>query len=474
MRRFGIACLAVIAGLLVSAVTQTSTASALSFVRHDFASETPGARPSSVAIGDFGSSAIRGVAVVFDNRCGGCGVYLNLTRNRFFQEESSMFLGGWSPRRLALGDFNGDGTLDFAATDASSRCVSIVMTSGDGEHSWGFASPADYPTGRGPSSVAVGDFNGDGILDLAVANARDDTAGVLLGNGDGSFQPAVAYAAGANPQAVAVGDFNGDHLLDLAVADDCDPGGISVLLGNGDGTFQPAVHCRTAKGPVSLAVGDFNGDGKLDLAMVANPHTCVNGSRGRVGSVSVLLGNGDGAFSTAGRATDGGGPVAVTVGDLDGDGHLDVAVADCLTNTVTVWSGDGRGSFRARSRYPVGKGPDAIAVGDLNKDGKPDVVTANHTACSISLLLNATVKPRITSVLPTTSRVGTTVTIRGSGFHRVRDGSRVVFGGRVARNYLRWDATKIEVVVPTVPGGRNALKVVTSDGRSNVVYITVR
>jgi hypothetical protein len=120
--------------------------------------------------------------------------------------------------------------------------------------------------------VAVGDFNGDGKPDLAVANSSSNNVGVLLGNGDGTFQAAVHYAVGSGPRSVAVGDFNGDGKPDLAVANSdfiSGIGSISVLLGNGDGTFQAAVNYAAGSRPASVAVGDFNGDGRPDLA-VAN------------------------------------------------------------------------------------------------------------------------------------------------------------------------------------------------------------
>ena len=127
--------------------------------------------------------------------------------------------------------------------------------------------PSAFGAGTTPYSVAVGDFNGDGKLDLAVANEGSDNVSILLGNGDGTFQAAVDYGAGTDPDSVAVGDFNGDGKLDLVVAND-DSNNVSILLGNGDGTFQAAVNYGVSA-PSSVAVGDFNGDGKLDLA-VAN------------------------------------------------------------------------------------------------------------------------------------------------------------------------------------------------------------
>src|SRR6516164_340033 len=132
------------------------------------------------------------------------------------------------------------------------------------------SAPRGFDAGSGPQSVAVGDFNGDGKPDLAVVNSYSNNVSVLLGNGDGTFQPAVSYGTGSGtgPAFVAVGDFNHDGKLDLAVANS-NSSNVSVLLGNGDGTFQTAVNYDVGGAPTSIAVGDFNHDGKLDLA-VAN------------------------------------------------------------------------------------------------------------------------------------------------------------------------------------------------------------
>jgi hypothetical protein len=142
--------------------------------------------------------------------------------------------------------------------------VSVLLGNGDGT----FQAARNFAAGNRPWSVAVGDFNGDGIPDLAVANSYSNNVSVLLGNGDGTFQAARNFAAGSFPLSVAVGDLNGDGTLDLAVANS---GGnnVSVLLGNGDGTFQAARNYAVGNGPLSVAVGDFNGDGAPDLA-VAN------------------------------------------------------------------------------------------------------------------------------------------------------------------------------------------------------------
>jgi tetratricopeptide (TPR) repeat protein len=234
----------------------------------------------------------------------------------------------------------------------------------------GFQAPLSFQTAQVPVFVASGDFNGDGILDLATANQADNSVSVLLGNGDGTFQPAVSYAAGSEPSCVVVADFNGDGKLDLAVAN-YSSDNVSVLLGNGNGTFQAAAEYNTQSGSLSLAVSDFNGDGIPDL-VVANALSAT---------VSILLGNGDGTFQPAVEYNCGSTPYSVAVGDFNGDGHADLAVANFLANgTVSLLLGNGNGTFRAAQSYAAGNGPSSVAVGDFNGDGHLDLVVALNNA----------------------------------------------------------------------------------------------
>jgi hypothetical protein len=244
-----------------------------------------------------------------------------------------------------------------------------------------FLAAVPYPTGPYPRSVAVGDFTGTGIIDLAVANYTLSTVSVLLGNGDGSFQAKTDYTVGADPDAVAVGDFDGDGTLDLAVAS-VNANTVSVLLGNGNGTFQPAKHYASGLTPTALAVADLNEDGVPDLVITNNTPTAT---------VSVLLGNGDGSFQAPVPYTigAGAGPQAVAVGDVNDDGIPDLATANWYKNTVSVLLGNGDGSFQAPKDYAAGPSPVSMAVGDFNGDGTPDLAVTDAASNSVTVLLNA-------------------------------------------------------------------------------------
>jgi len=284
----------------------------------------------------------------------------------------SSLITGQDPSSVAVGDFNGDGKLDLAVANMWGGTVSILL--GDGKGNFTLASSPH--TGNTASSVAVGDFNGDGKLDLAVANMSDATVSILLGDGTGNFTLASSLAVGSWPISVAVGDFNGDGKLDLAVANMYGPT-VSILLGDGTGNFTLASSPATGSWPSSVAMGDFNGDGKLDLA-TAN---CVSDT------VSILLGDGTGNFTLGSSPAVGSCPLSVTAGDFNGDGSLDLAVANQLSNTVSILLGDGKGNFSLASSPSTGSAPSSVAVGDFNGDGKLDLAIANYTNYTVSVLL---------------------------------------------------------------------------------------
>lgn len=278
---------------------------------------------------------------------------------------------GNSPSAIVAGDFDGNGTLDLAVTNQSDNTVSILLSNGNGT----FQTHVDYATGTAPAAVAVGDFNGDGFLDIAVANYTANTVSVLLGNGNGTFQEHQDFSTGAgtqNPAWLAVGDFNHDGNLDLAVANEAG-NTISILLGNGNGKFTLKSSPVVASGPVSVAVGDLNGDGILDLVVAS-----FTGD-----SVSVLLGNGDGTFKTGTVLADiHTGAHSVAVADFNNDGILDLVIGEETSGTTSLAFGKGNGTFQPLTGYSTGSDPTVEIGADLNGDGFLDLVTSNFNVQS--------------------------------------------------------------------------------------------
>jgi hypothetical protein len=317
--------------------------------------------------------------------------------------------GGEANASLVLGDLNGDGKLDIVTANfCVANCQTtpeggfgVLLGNGDGT----FQSALVYSlVGGTAGSVALGDLNGDGKLDVVVSVTptigcfAEGSIAVFLGKGDGTFQPQRTYKSGglcANNLLVA--DVNEDGKPDVLVVNDCGSDQsfcssstdsvIAVLRGNGDGSFLAArTYDSGGAARSSITVADVNGDEKLDL-LVANS----GGEHlGGVGNTAVLLGNGDGTFQTAEIFESGAmGPTSLAVADLNGDGKPDVVETNCFysscfegTGAVVVQLGNGDGTFQAPQAYNSGGYlPTMVALADVNLDGKLDAVVVNTGEC---------------------------------------------------------------------------------------------
>lgn len=319
---------------------------------------------------------------------------------RYMDLTSSMPTDGLS---VAAADFNGDGRQDLVfpsgcgpGTSCTPSGFTLLLSNGAG----GYQAPLSFTAPvKGSRWLVVGDFNGDGKPDVVTFNDSDpsataDSVSVFLNTGNGTFAaPTVFEAGGTTPTAMATGDFNGDGKLDIAVLeyDSSSQPLLGILLGNGDGTFQPVITSSTNNFGMWMAAADLNGDGKTDLIMLAN---------GPEGSAEVFLSNGDGTF-TAGQVYDSGGrgSAAVAVGDVNGDGKPDMLIANqcepdggglydnnCANGAIGILLGNGDGTFNPAPSQVVTDGNlQSMSLADLKADGKLDAVATTETGVAVLL-----------------------------------------------------------------------------------------
>ena len=377
--------------------------------------------PRSVSIGDIDGDGKPDLAVA-NRYSGNASILVNTTTPGAtvptFADQVT-FPTGSDPRSVSIGDINGDTKLDLAVANTGNDSASILVNT-TATPIPTFADQVTFPTSSRPYSVSIGDINGDGKLDLAVANTGSASASILLNTTTAevttpTFDPQVTFTTGLGPYSVSIGDINLDGKPDLVTAN-YDSDDVSILLNTTTATtptFAPQVTFPTGIDPTSVSIGDINGDGKPDLA-VANFKN---------DTISILLNATDTGAPTPTFATQvtfatGIEPTSVSIGDINGDGKPDLAVANrgsasasILLNTTAT--GAPSPTFADQVFFPTGTGPRAVSILDINGDGKPDLAVANIGSDNASILLNTT--PKVTGVTATTPDgsygVGSTINI---------------------------------------------------------------
>jgi hypothetical protein len=402
-----------------------------------------GVHPTSVAVADFNGDGISDLAVVNSGEAtpgksnssvihlkGNYNVSVLLGNGDGSFGSATQFRVGINPSSVVVGDFNGDGKSDLAVSSSGEYFngsifvpyggnISVLLGNGKGSFSSGLIDGTiskNFSVDSRPSSIAVGDFNGDTISDLAVIKTNSSgigDIGILIGTGKGDFESAISFKAGNSPNTIIAGDFNHDGKSDLAVTNSGskslkDDGNVSVLLTKGinktfNDLFEPVINFTAGLLPSSLKAGDFNKDGNSDLAVTNIGSSLIEGSD----TVSVLLGNENGNFGTATnfrlpKSNGSNHPDSLTIGDFNNDGNSDLATANYDSKTTSVLLGNGSGNFETATNFKVGIGPVYLTTGDFNRDGKSDLVTSNLISGNISVLLN-------TSITVPTTNGGTTL-----------------------------------------------------------------
>jgi hypothetical protein len=366
------------------------TAGAVTFSTNSYGT---GPGPTAVALGDFDGTGSPDIATANDVAApedDSVSILMNNGSGEFGPAATVELGETVAPSALVPVSCDADGDPDLAVAQAGTNSVRILRNNGNGT----FTPDQDFATGSGPQGIAAADFNGDGMTDLATANAPGGSVTVLIGTGGCGFNDTF-YDLGdsSGPHGIVARDLTGDGAADLAVSDPADHE-VEVLINDGSGNFGPAKAYATTPVPTPLTAGDFFGDGETSL---------VTGlaTQGGTGGVAALPGAGTGAFpdsimTTIPSAT---ATRGVAAGDFDGDGVLDVATSNAATTyELAVLLGNGEGGFPSQQLFHLDDASDyqGIASGDLDKDGMPDLALVDAFHHQVTVALNQTPAPRAT------------------------------------------------------------------------------
>lgn len=383
---------------------------------------------------------------------------------------------GANPESVAVGDLNGDGHVDIVAginiaePGFTMGGISVLLNTGSGT----FGAPAKYSLGENGGnstrSVAVGDVDGDGDLDIVTGNYNNGTISLLLNNGNGTFATATKYNAGSGrPTSITLADLDGDGKLDIATAND-QLRNVYVLKNTGSGFGAPTSYevGRTALNdyPSCIKVGDVDGDGKLDIVA-----TVLSGAP-NTNKVSVLRNNGPGFDAYVDYLIGTDDPRTLALADLNGDGKLDIVTGAGIYSKVHVLMNNGSGTFGAVTKYTMPTGIRSIVAGDMNNDGKLDIVTANSGANipDVSVMTNQVLAPTFSSISPTSGSVGDSVTITGTNFFLMQG---IMFQSAYVTNFkVNAAGTQLRLAVPAGANTGN-VEVYNTVGTSNSLPFTV-
>lgn len=348
-----------------------------------------GTAPGSVEIADFNGDNKFDI-VVANETSSNVSILLGVGQGRFAPAKGSPFAAGQLPNDIAVGDFNRDGKLDLAVANHELTHLTLLLGDGNGGFAPAPNSPLAVEVKPHVHGVATGDLNGDGNLDLVTDSWANDQLLVLFGDGKANFRtPGTFVKVGKRPyQRHRVADVNGDGKADILTTN-TEGNNVTILLSDGRGGFKESAGSPFAAGdaPFNLAIGDVNGDGKIDLAVVDSPSSMAEG-RGKDG-LNVMLGNGNGGFTTLPGSPfiTGKIPNRVAIGDVNGDGVNDIAVSSPDGNNITLFLMSRR-NVASSSTIAVDGQPKGLAIRDLNGDSKADIVVTNNADNAVTVLLS--------------------------------------------------------------------------------------